>query len=71
VKDALGSNFTVNDRVAVLGDPDGEVYVGRVGVVDLVDNRVTVECDLTIRLGRVVPERMTIQEEPRWILVLK
>ena len=72
MKDALGANFTVHDRVALMGDPEGETYVGRVTIVDLVTNSVVVECDHSItRRGDVASERMTIQAEPRWVLALK
>lgn len=71
MKDALGTTLTVNDRVALLGDPV-ETYVGRVSIVDLINNSVVIECDQAIdHLGNVTPGRMTIQAEPRWVLVLK
>ena len=71
MKDALGTTLTVNDRVALLGDPV-ETYVGRVSIVDLVNNSVVIECDQSIDpLGNVSVEKMTVQAEPRWVLVLK
>lgn len=72
MKDALGTNFTVHDRVALMGDPEGEIYIGRVTIVNLVDNSVVVECDHIIdRRGNVASGRMTIQADRRWALVLK